>query len=79
MYPGFLEHLEEQYGINNTDKFYIALILCGFRGNSQQVLARMKNQSISVSRSRTAAKLGQGMMLSKSILKILTSISPTRP
>lgn len=68
LYPGFLEHLRDKYGLSETDSYYISLLLCGFSNRTQQVLTRTKIESISVARSKVAAKTGKSTMLSKLIL-----------
>ena len=69
LFPGFLNQLQSKYGLSDSDLYYISLLLCGFSNRSQQILTRTKIESISVARSKVAAKVGKNMMLSKLVVQ----------
>lgn len=79
LYPGFLEYLQDRYGFTETDLFYTSMLLCGFNNSSQQVLTGNKMTSISVARSKAAAKTGKKTKLSAFILEELELFQGGRP
>lgn len=79
LYPGFLEYLQNRYGFTETDLFYTSMLLYGFNNSSQQVLTGNKMTSISVARSKAAAKTGKKTKLSAFILKELELVQGGRP
>ena len=71
LYPGFPEYLQYKYGFTETDLFYTSLLLCGFNNGSQQVITGNKMTSISVARSKAAAKTGKNCRLTTFLMEEL--------
>lgn len=66
LYPGFLKYLRTRYPkLTDMDIYYIAMMICGFSSNAQQILTGNKIESIYVARSKAGSKMNSDIPLSK--------------
>ena len=73
-YPGYLSSLSSTYGILTDRQMYlIALICCGFSTSTQCILYRCSENTLNVTKSRIAKKMGISVSLSAFIASGLKS------